>query len=380
MKYFSMIFLILFTAGIGLWSLPALKDYRLDESGIINGKSALALEKHYNERLPIRDIGINFWTAVQYGLLNEGRQGVVVGRDGWLFTDEEFKAYTDADTLLSRRFKEIEAINSYLRSRNVTLVLALIPAKARVYQQQLGERKPDSLYESLYSNTLKYVAERRVLAPDLYQAMTTAAAETAQQFPRPQLFLKTDTHWTPEGAAVAAAEIADVINRHAQLPPEGVARFKTELVTTREYRGDLLNYIPLGPFAEWLGPAPDEIRVYATHRAENALTKDSLFADSGADVVLVGSSYSANTLWNFTGALQQALNREVVNFAIEGKGPVLPLLEYLVSPDFNHRPPKILIWEFPERYLPVAYSYPDGKYTELLASTINQTSTAGEAP
>src|SRR5687767_14890591 len=136
MKYFSMIFLIVFTAGIGAWSLPAFKGYRPDTSGIVNGKWAVALEEYYNERLPIRDIGINFWTAVQYGLLNEGRQGVVVGRDGWLFTDEEFKAYVDADAQLSLRFKEIDSINTYLRAHNVTLVLALIPAKARIYQQQ----------------------------------------------------------------------------------------------------------------------------------------------------------------------------------------------------------------------------------------------------
>ncbi len=372
MRYFSAIFLIIFTAGIGAWSLPALRDYRLHESGVINGEWAVALEQYYNERLPIRDMGVNFWTAVQYGLLNEGRQGVVVGRDGWLFTDEEFKARLDADTQLSHRLREIDSISAYLRARNVTLVLALIPAKTRIYPQQMGDRRPDALYEPLYADTLKYVAERHVLVPDLLQAMRRHSDR--------QLFLRTDTHWTPEGAAVAAREIAEVINRHGVLPSAGTARFKTELVSTRVHRGDLLNYIPLGPFADWLGPAPDELKIYETYRTGESVTQASLFTDTGADIVLVGSSYSANNLWNFAGALQEALNREVVNFASEGEGPIIPLLEYLVSDDFRERPPRLLIWEFPERYLPVAYSYPNGKYTELMAAMLDKNSTASGRP
>lgn len=377
MKYFSTFFLIAFIAGIGAWSLPALQDFRpRGAQGLVNGEWALALEEHYNRRLPIRDLGIHFWTAVQYGLLNEGRQGLVVGRDGWLFTDEEFRAYADADARLSRRFQEIESVNAYLRAHNVTLVLVLVPAKARLYPQQLGVRKPDAFYESLYDNALKYIAARGVLAPDLYRSMLGAmAGNTAMP-----LFLRTDTHWTPEGAAVAAAAVAAAIARHGALPPQGAVRFRTEVVSTQQYRGDLLNYLPLGPFSGWLGPAADELKVYVTRRAQESLTREALFDDGGADIVLVGSSYSANSLWNFAGALQEALSREVVNYATEGKGPVLPMLEYLVSDYFARKPPRVLIWEFPERYLPVVYPYPNGKYTELMAGNLNKIAADAGAP
>ncbi len=354
MKHFATIFLLIFIVGIGILSLPSLRDFRPQGEGLINGKWAVALEKHYNEHLPIRDFGVYCWTAIQYALLNEGKQGLVVGRDGWLFTDEEFKAHTDADTRLSLRFNEIASINQYLNEHNVTLVLALIPAKARIYPHELGERKPDALYDSLYMDALRQMSGQRMLAPDLYQAMIKAKADTSSHYPRPQLFLKTDTHWTPEGAAVAAAEIARTITRHTALPEADAVRFKTELADTRLYRGDLFNYLPLGPFSDWLGPAPDELKVYVTH-AEETLTQDNLFNDTAADVVLVGSSYSANSLWNFSGALQQALSRKVMNFATEGEGPVIPLLEYLASTDLTREHPRILIWEFPERYLPVTY-------------------------
>ena len=33
--------------------------------------------------------------------------------------------------------------------------------------------------------------------------------------------------------------------------------------------------------------------------------------------------------------------------------PILPMLAYLESDAFKNSPPQLLIWEFPERYLPV---------------------------
>jgi len=53
------------------------------------------------------------------------------------------------------------------------------------------------------------------------------------------------------------------------------------------------------------------------------------------------------------GALKQALHSDVVSYAEDGHGPILPMLSYLKSDDFKNNPPQLLIWEFPERYLPV---------------------------
>jgi alginate O-acetyltransferase complex protein AlgJ len=64
-------------------------------------------------------------------------------------------------------------------------------------------------------------------------------------------------------------------------------------------------------------------------------------------VALIGTSYSANPNWNFVGALQQALRSDVVNYAEDGHGPILPMLSYLQSDAFKNSPPQVLIWEFP---------------------------------
>ncbi|MCY1182177.1 putative alginate O-acetylase AlgJ [compost metagenome] len=43
----------------------------------------------------------------------------------------------------------------------------------------------------------------------------------------------------------------------------------------------------------------------------------------------------------------------MVNYAEDGHGPLLPMLKYLQSEAFKDSAPKVLIWEFPERYLPM---------------------------
>jgi alginate O-acetyltransferase complex protein AlgJ len=67
----------------------------------------------------------------------------------------------------------------------------------------------------------------------------------------------------------------------------------------------------------------------------------------------VGTSYSANPHWNFLGALQQSLHSDVVNYAEDGHGPILPMLKYLQTDAFKNSAPQVVIWEFPERYLPM---------------------------
>ena len=80
---------------------------------------------------------------------------------------------------------------------------------------------------------------------------------------------------------------------------------------------------------------------------------DALFANTEVPVALIGTSYSANPNWNFVGALKQALRSDVINDSKDGHGPILPMLAYLKSDAFKNTPPQVLIWEFPERYLPV---------------------------
>jgi alginate O-acetyltransferase complex protein AlgJ len=50
-------------------------------------------------------------------------------------------------------------------------------------------------------------------------------------------------------------------------------------------------------------------------------------------------------------ALEIALGRDVLNVAAEGKGPFQPMSDYLRSDTFKSTPPKLVVWEIPERFV-----------------------------
>lgn len=362
-------------AVLGAASLPDVAGYKPTTLGkdavdnFVRGKAALNFEDHYNKQFPVKTFGTNLWGAIEYGLFHEGRRGVVIGKDDWLFTDEEFKAYADADARIDQHLKLVAFVQAELKRRGITLVVTVLPAKARLYSELVADRKPTTLHRDLLARAQAALTTAGVPQVHLQDAMTAAKAGEP-------IFLRTDTHWTPAGAVVAAKEVARQLAALG-LAGSGTAQFKTTQATATTYKGDLLNYLPLDPyFAEMLPPG-DPLAVPST---ETIADEASLLSDSTPMVALVGTSYSANERWNFGGALQEALHEDVVNHAQEGKGPFVVMLDYLAElkaadaqPAEDAEPvPRVVIWEIPERYFPVTYDYSAYKAwlpVELVATT-----------
>ena len=166
------------------------------------------------------------------------------------------------------------------------------------------------------------------------------------------VFLRTDSHWTPFGAEVAARSLAEHLARQ-DIWQHGDQAFVTEAVASREHKGDLLSFLPLEPYFADLQPPAERLLPRLTRAAEGpeASAEDALFADAQPSIALVGTSYSANPNWNFAGALKQALGSDLLNYAEEGKGPLVPMLNLLRQGDKELAGLRLVIWEFPERYL-----------------------------
>lgn len=315
--------------------------------GAWNGAFTREFESHYDAVFPVRTLGINTWAAISYLLFREGKPGVVVGRDGWLYTAEEFTLRPDAEARVEAHLQQVARVRERLAARGTALLVALVPAKARVYPEHVGARRPAPLHGALYGRALDAARAAGVPAPDLHAALTDCKA---RQPAGASMFLRTDTHWTPAGAQCVAVALA-AASRAAGLQRAGEpVAFRTALAPSAPHRGDLLKFLPLDPWFAGLLPPADTL---ATPRTE-PLAAAGLLDDAPApEVVLVGTSYSANPLWNFTGALQQAFGEDVVSYATPAHGPFLPMLEYLDSADFAAGPPRLVIWEMPERYLPM---------------------------
>lgn len=313
------------------------------EGSFLQGEQAARYEEAFNEALPFRDAAVATWGVLEYGLFHEGREGVVVGRDGWLFTAEEFRFYDAAAAETARKLAYVGRVRDAFAERNVTLVVALVPDKGRVYREFVGRELP-SYTEGRYEGFRRALQEQGILAPDLLRTLTDAKAQGPT-------YLRTDTHWTPAGAEVAAETLAGAL-READVPGLFGSTYTTEVIGTEPYRGDLFNFLPLGALQGRLGPRGEALERRRT-TAAGTDAGGGLFGAQTIPVTLVGTSYSADERWNFAGALQTALGADVLNLATEGRGPLPPMRDYLASPELRDAPPSVVVWEIPERYVPM---------------------------
>ena len=311
-----------------------------NDDDVLHGRLAHAFESHYDAVFPVRRLGVSLWAALDYTLFKEGRPGVVLGTDGWLYTDEEFRIADGAQRELERNLALVEWVHKELARRNIALLVAVVPAKARVYPEHLGRRRPPPLHRDLYAHVQAALQADGIASVDL---LTPLAAGKSNE----PTYLRTDTHWTPYGAGLAADAIADAARAFRV---DAHARFRTLAEGEREHRGDLFNFLPLDPYFAFLLPPPDRVEQVRTEAVSD--TGAGLFGEAvAAPAALVGTSYSAELQWNFAGALKQALHADVMNYARDGVGPFEPMFGYLEGDDLHASPPRLVIWEVPERYL-----------------------------
>lgn len=318
----------------GLRELPKNQD-------VVTGKWMHAFETGLDAGVPFRDPAVAFWGTANYRLFDEAREGALVGADGWLYTSEEFQTGTPSGDAakVSEKLSYIQQVDQQLRAQGARLMVVLVPAKARVYPEHLGRYRIPGSKATRYQAFRNSVVSLGIPAPDIYSALMQAK-------PQGEVFIRTDTHWSPLGAEVTAQKIAQAVRQAFADLDLPAAEFQTAQAATPSNLGDLLRYLPL-PRGE--GPQATPVRVPTTQKSGGS--EGGLLGDDPVAVTLVGTSYSAVKDWNFEGALKQALGTDVLNVADEGQGPVVPMRAYLKSPALKNNPPKLVIWEIPERFL-----------------------------
>jgi alginate O-acetyltransferase complex protein AlgJ len=313
-----------------------------EDKDLLSGAWADAYQADYTQSLPVRRPAVTLWGVIRYLAFGEGEPGVLVGEDGRLFTTEEFALPGDPESVAELHVDRIAAVGEVLASRGIYVVVALVPAKARVYRDSLGRYRYPEALRPRYQRIHRELGELGIPAPDLFTAFEEARLHG-------DVFLRTDTHWTPFGATVAAKAVADVVDPLLEELGADRGRFRRHTGNPMPYHGDLLRYIPLGPFLDAVGPEPDMVAVPETERLDEP--SYGLFGELSIPVALVGTSYSAAEPWDFAGALEAALQVDVLNAARAGEGPVAPMDTLLADGTLEDAKVKLVVWEIPERYV-----------------------------
>ncbi len=337
----GILFLIMLAAML-VYSVPKVAGFvRTQEQALtlfLDGELIRKFEKTYDREFPLRALSVEGWANLQYLLFKEGASGVVLGKDGWLFTNEEYKVPSAYEAVMAQHLARISEVGERLREHDKRLIVLPVPMKVDIYADralvELDPRTP-----ALYGEFVNYLRQRQIEVTPVRQSFLRGK----QQQP---LFLRTDTHWTPQGASLAAKEFA-------RLHPElvGRIRYRSRLVAEKTIDGDLLGFLR---FSEWLNPqlfAGDAIPLYETINAEQRIDADQLFGDSPQSIMLVGSSYTKIEDWNFPGFLKESLQNDMLTIATEALGPFHAMDQFLAGEHLDNRNIKTVVWEFPVRTL-----------------------------
>ncbi|AVD82601.1 hypothetical protein C4Q28_10760 [Pseudomonas sp. SWI6] len=334
---------ILFALALGamfVYSLPPVFSFARTQSDawnlFVDGKLLRKFEQVYDKRFFLRAPSVTLWADAQFQLFGEGTKGVVLGKDGWLYTNQEYRVPNDLDANLTGQLEQIVKVRAQLAEHGKQLVVLPLPMKLDVYAAH-AEHAFDPRVTGLYD---RFVSELQRHQLDVVPLRSAFLANLGG----PKLFLKSDTHWSPEGARLAAYELA---RQRPQLLGDQV--YLSHPSGEKSIKGDLMNYIQFdhARLAPQFGANP--IKLYETLKAEQS--SDDLFAEQEQSLLLVGTSYSKIDDWNFVGFLKEALNRDLLSIAVEARGPFEAMNQFLASDQLANPQVETVVWEFPLRTL-----------------------------
>ena len=290
---------------------------------------------------------------LEWRFLADAGEKVVLGRDGWLFYRPSVRYVTDRQTGRpeSESTDPLPAIKSFrnqLQARGIRLLVVPVPNKECVYPEMLAKRAEDAgvfvcertrrLLDQLEQCGIEYV--------DLFEAFRRAKMEESRPDSR-RLYLAQDTHWSPDGARVAAGAVARQVLGGGTVESGGHA-FALRPVTVRRH-GDLVEMLRVRQIERALDPE-NLACLQVVQRHTGTPYRDS----PESEVLILGDSFlriyekdepgTAGLIAHVARELGQSLT-SIVN---DGGASTLVRQELARRPALL-RNKKLVIWEFAER-------------------------------
>lgn len=332
-----------FWQGVNAMTKPEALDrirQTLSFSSMLKGETAAAVNYAMAHDLPVDPQFRAIGGVLRWNLFRSAGPQVRGGCNDWLFLTEELRPWPEAELHQAARIAALRRIADSLAQRDIRLLIVTVPDKARIYRNEHCGIPWSAQSQARYAQFRSALEQAGLRFLDLQEALE-AAKQTAPAYYR------TDTHWNQHGTAAAAAAIAPLVREEGIEPAE---RFNTTLEAQETNGpGDLLRLMSLDHVPDWLRPAPDRQHKATTEAAESSSSGGLLDEAPVPPVALIGSSYSVNA--NFHGYLQEALGVTVTNFAEAGGGFFRAADSYFSSLAFQETPPRLVIWEIPERVI-----------------------------
>ncbi len=214
--------------------LPQLRE----KDGSFHMELLTELSDYYEDRFGGKRELATLWAQLHSGLLHTSvEEKVMLGKEDWLFYSE-----TAADVMgqgldegsLSCIANNLALMQEYLQSQGMEFCFVIVPNKASLYPQMLPDHVPDRHDGSNAARLLPMLQERGIVTADLFKAFAGQDV----------LYYRTDSHWTSQGAALAADTVLQSLGRSS-------AYYAGGFEPGGEHKGDLYEMLyPTGSFTE----------------------------------------------------------------------------------------------------------------------------------
>ena len=208
-----------------------------------------------------------------------GNEKVIVGKDGWLFFSGDYEYLINPGFLRKEKLhkrtlsgvqpdptKAIIDFNDQLKKRDIRLIVVPVPVKPMIYPDKLrGAAGP--LQNDSWRQFKAELEKHGVTVIDLAPAFSEMRKNGMEPY------LKTDTHWTPEGMYLCAGMLANAANGTAP-------KAKPEKSSEATNLGDIAAMLKL----------PDCEKYFARETVKNP--HFAMKTNRSSDVLLLGDSFA----------------------------------------------------------------------------------------
>lgn len=329
----------LVTAYLTLRSIPA-EDWKALASPekILSGESTRQFTKLLNQHFLPGHAFSEIEHGVLWNLTGDLGPRVRAGCDDWLFLADELEIHPGREKSAAFRAALAARLDSLLKKRDIKLLMVVVPDKTRIESAHLcGIHRPN-IFEQRIAHWQDLLKTQGLETQNLTPVLASMSGER---------YYHTDTHWNEAGANAAAQAVATRLHTLEWAGSSGgdSATLDTHPVARP---GDLIHLAGLDGLPAWL--RPDTELTPVTRVAPVAAAGDDLFGDASLPTTaLIGTSYSRNS--NFVPFLEHHLGEQVANLAKDGGDFAGAATAYFNSATFRSTPPKVVIWEVPERVI-----------------------------
>ncbi|MCW0180902.1 alginate O-acetyltransferase AlgX-related protein [Zavarzinia sp.] len=324
-------------------------------TALLDGEATMKLARLLNEDLAGGHELATAARALDWLVVGDLGLQVRRGCGNWLFLREELDIHRDGGAASSRRVAMVDGVNRLLAARGIHLVVAITPDKSRMKTDALCQVGRPASLAGRFDAFAAGLGAAGIDNVDLRAALS-AADEGG--------YYHTDTHWSEAGAKAAAQAIARHLEAEQHAPVRG-ADVPVIAGEVKERVGDLIRLAGLDGVSPPFRPTGDRTAISTITMP--AIIADDLFGDmAGPPLAVIGSSYSRTA--NFIGFLAAELAAPVADMARDGAGFAGAAMPYFADGAFTATPPKVVIWEIPERILDAPLTAQEIDWERRLAS------------